>query len=706
MLLIRTGLIIALFVGLLLTPREAAAQGAFEGWHLEPGVAQAHLVMVARVASVGELRVVEGAKTDVALREYRFQPVRRLKGIFQRDELAMTGGDLGLVSEDASQPAPLQEGEFRLLILVQQQGLESMGCVSASPGATTFDERVPRLNGPDDPLVAVVDTLIRVTDSRSRRERATLLIDGLMQAEGIAATPLLSSLRLRANWAAADPRAYAALARLARDSQLAVRRAALETLRDVLASGVRPQDPQLLEPVAEALRQVFDAKEAITQLRVTALEALGHLLAIEPSMGWSRELLIAELSGAATYAERGAAATALAQLDDPAAATALVEALGKLPLDESSAREAVYANAALKRDVPAAERALLTRLERSIAARQSLAGEIAPLGRTRNLECLPLLLAAAKLANSDYDDRRDIAWALGRLGDDRGVPVLMGWLRGDDYHLKESALAALETLDSELAAGEVRTLLKSESHLPFKLRMARLMARHGIADGYALATEHLADAGRTPEAALVLAALDDPRAAHDLSAIVAARPDRRWLAAALAGLTAIGDASGRKQVVEILSDDRHPLAADAAEAAGLAESNELLLPLTRLAKSRNSRLALTSLVALRRSMLGVRGAPRGLAAADAAENTSDASASQPAADFPAETRIAMSEAVASLMVDAYVAADVRNEAFAVAKLLGGPRYVEVLSTVADQAELEGTQLLYDVEAELRRGRTP
>ncbi len=343
----------------------------------------------------------------------------------------------------------------------------------------------------------------------------------------------------------------------------------------------------------------------------------------------------------------------------------------------------------------------MTRLERSIAARQSLAGEIEPLGRTRNRECLPLLLAAANLATLAYDDRRDIAWALGRLGDDRSVPVLMSWLRGDDYHLKERALAALETLDSDLAGSEVRTLLKSEPHLPFKLRMARLMARHGIADGYALATEHLADVGRTPEAALVLAALDDPRAAPELSAIMTARPDRRWLAAALAGLTAIGDASGRKQVAEILSDDRHPLVAEAAEAAGLAEGNELLLPLTRLAKSRNSRLALTSLVALRRSMLGVRGAPRGLAAA---EQMVEANVSQPAAEIPTESRAAVSEALASLMVDAYVAADVRNEAFAVAKLLGGPRYVEVLSTVADQAELEGTQLRFNVEAELRRRR--
>lgn len=127
----------------------ASAQEGFEGWNLEPGVSQAHLVMVARVASIGRLTVVEGAKTDVTLREYRFQPVRLLKGIFQRDQLSMTGSDLGCPAEDPALACPLKEGEFRLLILAQQQGRYA-GCVSAAPGAMTFAERTtvqpPRLS--------------------------------------------------------------------------------------------------------------------------------------------------------------------------------------------------------------------------------------------------------------------------------------------------------------------------------------------------------------------------------------------------------------------------------------------------------------------------------------------------------------------------------------------------------------------------------
>src|SRR6516162_743190 len=80
--------------------RAASAPEGFEGWDLEPGVAQAHLVMVARVASISRLTVVEGAKTDLAIREYRFEPIRRLKGIFQRDQLSMTASDLGCPAEN------------------------------------------------------------------------------------------------------------------------------------------------------------------------------------------------------------------------------------------------------------------------------------------------------------------------------------------------------------------------------------------------------------------------------------------------------------------------------------------------------------------------------------------------------------------------------------------------------------------------------
>jgi HEAT repeat protein len=697
-------------VAMVLACRGASAQEGFDDWHLEPGVSQAHLVMVARVASISRLTVVEGAKTDVAVREYRFQPIRRLKGIFQRDQLSMTATDLGCPPDDAALAPPLKEGEFRLLILAQQQG-RFMGCVSAAPGATTFGERVPLLTGPDDPLVAVVETLIQVADARSRRERATLLIDRLAHFEprgadrlsadppyGLSAVPILSSLRLRADWAAADERTLALLTRGTHDPAPAVRGAALEVLRDILASGFLPHDPRQLDSVANRLRGVLESGEAITRVRQAALEALGYLLASRANVAGAREMLIAQLTTAQTHAERTAAATALARIAHPQSIAAVLEALARLPLDEQPARVSIYARAAVRLDASAAERVLLARLERSIQARQSLEAEIEQLGQMRSKKSLPLLLAAAGQPTLAPVDRHAIARALGRLGDDQAVPVLTGWLRGDDYQLKEFALAALENLDSQMAAREARPLLKSEAHLPFKLRLARLLARHALADGYALATEHLADASHTAEATLVLAALGDARTSKDLSAILAAKPDRRWHAAALAGLAAIGDAPAQKQLLKILADDRNPLVADAAEAAGLAGDADLLRPLATLVQSRNRQISLAALVALRRFFTDARSSPRGLAAVG--EDNGVLRLADVAA--PPQTRAAIVSAVAALVVDAHVEADIRQEAFAVARLLRGERYDKLLADIADQAELEGTPLLAAAKAEMRR----
>lgn len=720
------------FLALVLACRIAQATEhveEFNGWNLEPGVSQAHLVLVARVASISQLTVVEGAKTDVALREYRFQPVQVLKGIFQRDQLSMTASDLGIPADDATSAPPLNEGEFRLLILVQRQEPGILGCVSAAPGATTFAQRVPLLTGPDDPLVAVVKTLIKVADTRSRRERAALLVDRLADTDGISAVPLLTSLRLRADWAApVQPFAGCGpapgiLALLARNPLPSVRRAALEVLRDMLESGIVPDDPRQLDGAAESLRLILLSNEANTSVRLAALETLGHLLVLKSDCDWSSEFLVSQLTSAVTHAERAAAFAALARIARQGAErVAFEKAFADLPLDELPERESIYSRALLRLlpsddvrqelgEIPFAEQLLLDRLNRSIAARQSLEAEIVALGSMRSKESLSVLLAAAAHADLSPRDRHYLAWALGRLGDDRAAPVLADWLQRDEFQVKEVALAALENIDSQVAAREVRPLLKSEAHLPYKLRIARLLARHGMADGYSLATEHLADVGNTPQAALVLAALDDPRTTSDLSVIVTAPPDRRWQAAAITGLAAIGDSATRKQLLDILADDRHPLAAEAAQAAGLTADAELLLPLSRFAQSRNKQIAMGSLVALRRFLSGVRSSPRGLAAVDPPHSSlddqdqCDGKSLQPAADIPPETLAAIAEAVALLVVDTYVEADVRHAALAVARLLGGERYSQLLTDLADQAELEGTPLLTEVQLERRRLRT-
>jgi hypothetical protein len=668
----------------------ASAQ-AVQIWDLEPGLSQAHLVMVARVASISRVTVVEGAKTDVSLREFRFQPVKKLRGLFQRDELSMTASDLGFQANEATGTPPLREGEYRLLILVQQQG-QTFGCVSMPPGARGFEERVPLLSGPDDPLVAAVETLLAVTDARSRRERAGLVLDRLADAEGQAATPLLASLQKRADWAAADESGYATVARLAGDESRTVRAAAVAVLGDMLASRVAPPDREQLNAVGEALRDTLEQEGTSTGVRLVALEAVGHLLGLSDDFEWPLDLLVRESAEAATYAERTAAVTALAEFDDPEATTAVLAALESLPLDEQPERELAFAAAARRRDPEGSERLLVKRLQRSLAARQSLHGEAVSLGRLRSEASVPLLLEAAGQPEAANNDHHYIAWALGMIRDDQAAPMLARWVQQGRNN--DVAITALATLDSPAAAREARPLLKPMANLHDKLRIARLLARHDMADGYALATEHLADVEHLAEATLVLAALEDPRTASDLAEIVATQPNRRWYAAALAGLAAVGNADARQELREILSDDRHPLVVDAAEAAGLAGDVELLEPLAKLAQSRNRNLAEAALVALRRALAGVRTDSYGLRAATwsaddvATHERNDEGVLLPAAEIPAATRATIAEAAAKIAADPYVDGGQRNEAFAVARLAFGAGFSELLEELADQAELE------------------
>jgi len=651
--------------------------------------------MVARVASVGKLTVVEGAKTDVALREYRFQPIKKLKGFFQRDQLSMTSADLGCSADDASNSCPLREGELRLLILAQQPG-QTWGCVSAPSASATIDERVPLLSGADDPFVGVVESLIRVSDSRSRRERAAFLIERLQTLDGVSAIPLLTSLRLRADWAAAIPETLPALTRLVGSKTSVVRSSAIATMREVLATGVKPQDAKQLDAAAKALFTVFATDVEATNVHVDALEAMRHLLSLKPNVPGARELLEKQARLAPTNAERTAAVTALARISHPQAKAAVLDAIATLPLDEAPARETEYINAALRVDSAAGEKVILRRLERSMQARQSIEAEVDALGRRRSKAGLELLLAAAKKPTLSASDRRKVAWALGLLGDGRAVPALTAWMRSENYQLKEAALEALEDLDAPGGAREVRPLLRTEAHLPYKLRMDRLLARHGFADGYALAAEHLSDGAQTAAAALVLAALGDPRTTKDLSAVVSARPDRRWHAAALIGLAASGDVVAKRQLTAILADDRHSLALGAAEAAGLSGDPELLAPLAKLVQSRNRQIAAAALAAVRRFFADVRSSPRGLAAVDDDHPR--------AIHLPDETRNALFRAAAALVLDPYVDIDLRREALTVARLVGGAGFSKLVSEVRDQADLEGTQLLADAEKAQRLNR--
>ena len=63
---------------------------------LESAVAQAELVLAVRLTEVTETKIVHGGTNVQVTEQFRFEPVRVLKGIFARESLLLTGQDLGI----------------------------------------------------------------------------------------------------------------------------------------------------------------------------------------------------------------------------------------------------------------------------------------------------------------------------------------------------------------------------------------------------------------------------------------------------------------------------------------------------------------------------------------------------------------------------------------------------------------------------------
>ena len=75
-------------------PARGQLHEAYENWQLESAIASAQLVIVVKATHVSDIRSVEGAKTTTLMREYHFQPIKTIKGIYSRDEMVLSASDL------------------------------------------------------------------------------------------------------------------------------------------------------------------------------------------------------------------------------------------------------------------------------------------------------------------------------------------------------------------------------------------------------------------------------------------------------------------------------------------------------------------------------------------------------------------------------------------------------------------------------------
>jgi HEAT repeat protein len=692
-------------------PAVVAARGAgewYRNWEMEQRVGQSQLVLVVRVSNVSALTVVHGAKVNTTYREYRFQPVRRLKGVFTRDELPMSSSDLGLTESDGSQAPPIQQGELRLLLLTRTpQG--GLACTGYQPGMSmNLDQLIPKLTGADDPIVTMAGALVRVTESPSRKERTELLLRQLDESAGPATVPLLKSLGARAVWAAQMPAAAGPLARLAESESPSIRTAAVQTLGRVLAAGSLGDDSKALGECADALKRLLDADDVETEARAAALTAIGHLGDYARRQPWTTRVLAEHVDQPRTHAEFYAATAALAELNDVASSARVLAALERLPLDELATREQTLVTAAVRLAGDKVAPALLRRLEQKLIGEHYAPVEIAYLGQLKHRAATPALLRAAAVSSpyrqgneagantavlpgltaySGWDafhqQQFAVVYAFEQLREPRAVPVLGVWLSGSNtnQYLRSRALDALAAIDNDEAVAAVRLRFKAEPDLGLKMRMAAMLGRHGIADGYALAIEHVADPGLTPQAAAALGAIRDPRTRDELWRILDTSHDRQWNAAALHGLVAVGDERVKDRLLEILGDVRHPLLAEAVVAAGTLGDTDSLPLIAMLVGSRNQQVAQASLRAVAR--LATR------------ERIGDDAARR------AALRDAVT-AVLALLGDPDADQNLRLAALNTARQLADDRIRPAFRALADRAELEGSQILPRLELELNR----
>ncbi len=654
---------IATLLLLLLTPLATYAREEwFRHFHLEPALASADLVLVVRVAEVSETKIIHGGKGETTLQQFRFTPIRTLKGLFTRDSLSLTSSDLGLHRAGPDQPAA---GQLRLLFL----GRSGPGYASRHSGYN-MTQSLPLLKDLNDPLLATVQTLLAVNQQTDRAGKVTLLLAALTRAEGPAAVPLLNSLHSRAFIAAQMPGAFAATARHLDHDSPAVRETAAHTLQQLFRSTYL-ESAENREPVFTALAGAASRTNTPLAARVAAIDALTSAgLAAHASVSVGQWLQLAPASQ--TFAEQSARLRLFGQLyaSRPAALpAAMTDAIAHLSLDAPDHTQRSGAEALIRLDPANASRHLLARLNRKIT--NGLEGEL-ELGLLDELppaHAVPALLTAAALPLTSRE-RRTWAESAHRLcehqPDARLVPALSQLLDPRDATLRHHAAEALLHINTAEAARALQPHLREELDLHRKLQFAELLGRHGLRDGYPYAIEHLSESHLLDQAIAALAAIREPKAADELKKILETSNDFLWNRAALRALGRLGEKSIVPRCLELAGNAKSPLAPSALLALGdLAEPKAL--PLVR-------------------DGLGSRSDEMVRAACRAASTLHDD---------------AIRDQLAALLADAATDSGVRLAAFDTLEKLRDARLTRALLIAVRDARLENDHLLSRTEKHLR-----
>jgi HEAT repeat protein len=632
---------------------------------LEDAVSRSELIVAVRLKEITEARIVHGGKQEVVTQQYKFDPVRVLKGVYARDALLLTDADLGIYrfaeGEDRIEP------EQMLLLLLGRTGPGYFNCNSNVP---TLAQSIPRLVGRDDPLLTTVRTLIAMAQQRDRARKTSLAVEGLREVEGRAAVPLLLSLRRRPLLAAQTPRVLEASKRSLADQSPVVREAAARTLQAVQDADYLEQR-ELRAGAGETLATALESGGPALEARIAALDALGSVGPLARQQPQLRALLRVE-GPAGTLAERAALLRAVGRVGIEEQRAAVAEFLDKLALDASPELLAAAAGALGRIDPGATATRLGARCAAKRAAGLEIALELGLIGELPARIAAPALLeAAASLV--DAQERIAFGLAAQRVRDARLVPALAApaMLDPRQGQVRYHAVEALRLIDTGEAASALLPHLGEEVDLARKIQLAGFLGGHGFREGYPYAIEHMANAALRDGAVEALAAIRDPRTVPELRKIWETSHDAAWNAAAIRALGRLGQADLAGTMLGLAQDLEDPLAPSALIALGDL-GDVRALPLARAAVgSRSDEITIAA----------ARAAAKLLAAPGARDD---------------DLRVRL----AALLSDPNASGQVRSEALDALASLNDPRLGNALGVAARDARLEGNALLPVIEAHL------
>jgi hypothetical protein len=656
-----TGLVLALLALLASSPAARARGEWYRDLDLEQATASSDLILIVRVVEVGETKTVSGGKAEYTTQQIKFEPVRTLKGVFTRDVLLLTTDDLGNFGE----PVVLERGQLRLLLL----GRSGRGYANAN-GQNTLDRAAPPLHDENDPLLGSVKVLMAVTQQYDRAKKVALLQDGLRQAKGPGAIPLLLALQRRAVLAAQSDGAPAVVTRHLADAEPAVREAAAGALRALVEADYLEQR-DLRNRAAAALAALLEKPDVDLSLRLAALDALGGAgpatLADEAA---AAQLKLAKPRD--TFAERTAVVRAIGQLRMRNQGEAVAALLDSLPLDGPADLQAAAVTTLVHLDANQAAKLITQRLKKKLALGLTVEAEIGQLAELPSAAATLALLDVFKL-DLGPGEKIAFAGAAFRVADPRLVPALSGMLSPRQPHLRWAAFEALRRIDTLDAARAVQPHLKEEENLHRKLLIAEFLGRHGIRDGYPYAMEHLSEPGLVEPAVAALAAIRDPRAVPVLRDILKTSNDRNWNSVAIRALGALGEKEFAAQFLEIVQDLKNPLAPAALVALGDLGEVKAVPKVREGLASRNDHIVHAS----------ARAAGKLLA-------------------VPGVKADELRDQLAALLADADASQGLRLLALQALLTAKDPRLDKVLQTVVRDAGLEGTELMVRTEWLLRQ----